>query len=96
MRVEAPASESSTRRGAGVDGVAASVLAVAEDLAYDVAERGPARVESELVRFVHAAQRHGADVLLGSIVLDRSEPEVTRQRAFGAMHHQVARQIGDT
>jgi ribosomal protein S18 acetylase RimI-like enzyme len=60
-------------------------------LASELAESGPSRIEDELVRFVERALRSGADPLLGSIVLDRGQPDVTRQRAFGAMHQQVVR-----
>ncbi|HYJ69668.1 MAG TPA: hypothetical protein VEX15_18600 [Nocardioidaceae bacterium] len=95
MRIDAPARESSASRRAGVDPAAvASLLAAAGDLAFEFAEVGPSRIEEDLVRFVQTAQLHGADALLGSIVLDRSRPDVVRQRAFGTMHHQVARQIG--
>jgi hypothetical protein len=95
VRTDALAGESSTGLRVGIDPGAASLLAAARDLAYEFAEFGSAGIEEELVRFVQAARRHGADAQLGSIVLDRSEPDVTRQRAFGAMHHQVARQIGE-
>jgi hypothetical protein len=77
-------------------GDAESLLAAAEELAFEFAEFGPARIEEELKRFVRAAQRHGADATLGAIVLDRSQPDVARQRAFGAVHRQVARQVGET
>jgi hypothetical protein len=77
------------------DGDAEAVLAAATELAYELAESGPARIEEELVRFVQAARRHGADAWLGSIVLDRSQPDVARQRAFAAVHRQVARQVGE-
>ena len=70
---------------------AVAVLVTADDLAYRIAELGPARFEEELARFVQAARRLGADQVFGSVVLDRSAPDVTRQRAFGALHHQVAR-----
>ncbi len=95
MRTDAPASESSVGLGADLDPGAGSLLAAARDLAYEFAEFGSAGIEDELVRFVQAAGRHGADALLGSIVLDRSEPGIARQRAFGTMHHQVARQIAE-
>ena len=75
---------------------AGSLLAAAEELAFELAESGPARIEDELERFVRAAQRHGADAMLGSVVLDRRQPDVVRQRAFGAVHRQVARQVGET
>jgi hypothetical protein len=70
---------------------AVAVLATADDLAYRIAELGPARFEAELARFVQAAQCLGADPVLGSVVLDRSAPDVTRQRAFGVLHRQLAR-----
>lgn len=73
----------------------ASFEAAASDLALELAESGPARIEDELARFVRAARRYGVDPLLGSIVLDRGEPHVIRQRAFGTMHQQVARLIED-
>jgi hypothetical protein len=95
MRIDAPASESSVGVRVGLDPGAVSLLAAARDLAYQFAEFGSAGIEEELVRFVQAAGRHGADALLGSIVLDRREPDVARQRAFGAMHLQVARQIAE-
>ena len=63
----------------------------AADLAFRMAEAGPSGIEDEVTRFVRAAQRYGVDPLLGSIVLDRAEPSVTRQRAFGTLHQQVAR-----
>jgi len=69
----------------------AAVLATADDLAHRIAELGPARFEEELMRFVQAARRLGADQVLGSVVLDRSAPDVTRQRAFGVLHRQLAR-----
>lgn len=94
MRIDAPASESSVGLRAGLDPGAAALLAAARDIACEFAEFGSAEIEEELVRFVQAARRHGADALLVTIVLDRSESDVARQRAFGAMHHQVARQIG--
>jgi DNA-binding NarL/FixJ family response regulator len=94
MRIDAPASESSVGLRVGLDSAAAALLATARDLAYEFAEYGSAGIEDELVRFVQAARRHGADALLGTIVLDRRESDVARQRAFGAMHRQVARQIG--
>jgi hypothetical protein len=95
MRIDAPARESGTGRRAGLDPDDASVLAAARDLAYELAEFGPSRIEDDLVQFVRAAGGLGVDPVLGSIVLDRSQPDVARQRAFGAMHHQVARQIGE-
>jgi hypothetical protein len=94
MRIDARPRESSTGLRGGVAPGTASVLAAAEDLAYEFAEVGPTRIEDELVRFVEAARCHGADPLLGSIVLDRTAPDVVRQRAFGAMRHQVAGQFG--
>lgn len=72
---------------------AASFDAAAADLAYELAESGPVGLEDELTRFVRAARRYGVDPLLGGIVLDRGEPSVTRQRAFGALHQQVARLV---
>ena len=77
------------------DGDAEVLLTAAKELAYELAEFGPAKVEEALVRFVQAARRHGADALLGSIVLDRSQPDVVRQRAFAAVHRQLARQVGE-
>jgi GNAT superfamily N-acetyltransferase len=70
--------------------------APASDLARQLAETGPSEIEDELTRFVSAALRHGADPLLGSIVLDRSQPDVTRQRAFGALHQQFAQRIEES
>jgi GNAT superfamily N-acetyltransferase len=70
---------------------AESLKAAAGDLAFQLAESGPTGVEDELARFVRAARRYGVDPLLGSIVLDRGESSVTRQRAFGTLHQQVAR-----
>ena len=83
--------ESSVVLRAEPESSAVAVLATADGLAYRIAELGPARFEEELARFVLAAQRLGADPVLGSVVLDRSAPDVTRQRAFGALHRQVAR-----
>jgi hypothetical protein len=94
MRIDALPSESGAGLAVGVDPGVASLLAEVGDLAFEFAEFGSARIEEDLVRFVQAAQRHGADALLASIVLDRSRPDVARQRAFGKLHHQVARQIG--
>lgn len=93
--------EGAPRRGnsgvglrARLDPATSSLGAPASDLAFELAEFGPTKIQDELVRFVRAAQRYGADPLLVSIILDRSEPDVTRQRAFGMVHFQVARQIG--
>ncbi|MGH3454142.1 MAG: hypothetical protein ACRDPQ_17430 [Nocardioidaceae bacterium] len=95
MRIDAPPRGSGTALHRPVlDPDRASLLAAAGDLAVEFAASGSGRIEAELVRFVDAAQRLGADALLGSIVLDRSEPDVVRQRAFGAMHRQVAGLIG--
>lgn len=69
----------------------ASFDAAASDLAFRLAESGPVEIEDELARFVRAARRYGVDPLLGSIVLDRTESSVTRQRAFGTLHQQVVR-----
>jgi hypothetical protein len=77
------------------DCAAEALAAAAEELAIELAESGPARIEAELERFVQAAQRHGADAMLGSVVLDRKQPDVVRQRAFGSLHRQVARQVGE-
>lgn len=96
MRVDAPARRSGTApcRRPVLAPDSTPLLAAAGDLAVEFATSGSGRIEAELVRFVDAAQRLGADALLGSIVLDRSEPDVVRQRAFGAMHRQVAGPLG--
>jgi GNAT superfamily N-acetyltransferase len=60
------------------------------NLAAELAESGPTKIEDELTRFVEAALRLGADPLLAAIVLDRGLSDVVRQRAFGAVHEQVA------
>ena len=91
MRIDTPVQESTVGLRLRPGTSATAVLATAEVLAWRLAEYGPGRCEAELARFVEAAQRHGADPLLGSVVLDRSAPAVTRQRAFGALHRQVAR-----
>jgi hypothetical protein len=91
MRIDTPVQESSVGLRVRPGTSATAVLATAEVLAWRLAEYGPARCEEELARFVQAAQRHGADPLLGSVVLDRNAPAVTRQRAFGTLHRQVAR-----
>lgn len=95
MRVEASPHESVAGPQIGREADDSSVLAAAEALAYELAEHGPARIEDDLARFVPAAERLGADARLGSIVLDRRRPDVVRQRAFGTMHNQVARLIGE-
>ena len=93
MRVDTPERESTATLRVGREPGAVSVLATADELAYRLAEFGPTRVEDDLARFVPAAQRHGADPMLGSVVLDSNAPDVARQRAFGAMHRQVARRV---
>lgn len=74
-----------------LDPDASSLRASASNLAHQLAEFGPTNLEAALIRFVHAAQRYGADWLLGSIILDRSEPDVVRQRAFGRLHQLLDR-----
>lgn len=93
MLIDTLERESSAVLRADPEPNAVAVLATADDLAYRIAEFGPAKFEEELARFVRAAQRLGADPVLGSVVLDRSAPDVTRQRAFGAMHRQVAQRV---
>lgn len=53
------------------------------DLADRLASLGPAAVEEELSRFIEHARERGVTPLLLSILTDRAEPDIVRQRAFG-------------
>jgi hypothetical protein len=54
-----------------------------ERLARAVAEEGPTAHEEALVALARRALGAGVDPVLCRILVDRSEPAVVRQRAFG-------------
>ena len=61
-----------------------------DELASKLAADGPETVEPELRRFVDHSPRLSAFPLLVSILADRTEPAVVRQRAFGRILTELA------
>jgi hypothetical protein len=61
-----------------------------DDLARRVATHGPEAVELELRRFVADARSRCVSPLLTSILTDKREPTVVRQRAFGRILTELA------
>ena len=60
------------------------------DLAGRLAQNGAAALEAELARFVDHARTLGASPVLLSILEDREQPDVARQRAFGRIVTEIA------
>ena len=60
------------------------------DLAGRLAQNGAAALEAELARFVDHARTLGASPVLLSILADREQPDVARQRAFGRIVTEIA------
>jgi hypothetical protein len=56
-----------------------------DEFASKLACDGPNALEPELRRFVGSALRRGASPLLVSILADRTEPAVVRERVFGRL-----------
>lgn len=54
-----------------------------DEFAYAVATEGPDAYEIELTRMAHAAYDRGVPASVVETMLDRSLPEILRQRAFG-------------
>lgn len=61
-----------------------------DDLARRVATHGPEAVELELRRFAADARSRCVAPLLTSILTDKREPTVVRQRAFGRILTELA------
>jgi hypothetical protein len=59
-------------------------------LADRVATDGPAALEHELRRLIRDARRHRVTPLLVTILADRSQPDIARQRAFGRVLAELA------
>jgi hypothetical protein len=53
------------------------------DLADRLATHGPRAVDRELARLVEHARRHPVTPVLLTILADRDQPDVARERAFG-------------
>jgi hypothetical protein len=78
-----------------VKGVAAQPIPLG-DLAGRLAQHGAAALEAELARFVDRARALGASPVLLSILADRDQPDVARQRAWGRMALEIAARQGHT
>ena len=63
----------------------------ADDLAHDIAESGVAAHEETLTWIAGAGARSGVSPTLLAAMLDRTAPEVTRQRAFGEVMRAMER-----
>ena len=79
------------RSSTALTGVAAQPIPLG-DLAGRLAQNGAAALEAELARFVDRARTLGASPVLLSILADREQPDVARQRAFGRIVTIAARQ----
>jgi len=60
------------------------------EFAYAVATEGPDAYEVELTRMAHAAYERGVPASVVETMLDRSLPEILRQRAFGVAMRTMA------
>ena len=61
------------------------------ELAERLATHGPAALDSELGRLIRDARRHGVTPLLVTILVDPTQPDVARQRAFGRILAELER-----
>lgn len=64
-----------------------------DELAHRLAELGPEAVERELAELADAAACEGVDPVLTSVIRDRHEPSVVRQRAFAKVNAQRRRRL---
>lgn len=61
-----------------------------DEFAHAVAADGPEAYELELTRLAHHARHTGVSRGVLEALLDRSMPEVLRQRAFGTVMRSIA------
>lgn len=61
-----------------------------DEFAYAVATEGPEAHEIEMTRIAHAAYRRGVPVAVVEAMVDRSLPEILRQRALGVAMRTMA------
>jgi hypothetical protein len=67
-----------------------------DDLASELAANGPAATRDDLTRFVELAAASGATPSLLSVLADRDQPDVARQRAFGRLAVELAAPMSDS
>jgi hypothetical protein len=67
-----------------------------DELASQLAANGPAATHDDLTRFVELAAASGATPSLLSVLADRHQPDVARQRAFGRLAVELATSMSDS